>query len=251
MESERRSSWDVEGQRVRRARFRRRQNSVRGRGRPARWGSLRRLSGRPAVVDLWLGDAAPGRPWEEDTPAVIMSVTKGIAALAAHMCVDRGMLDLDAPVAKYWPEFGAAGKGGALVRHVLTHRRCHISPGIPGVFAPGRDGLGGRERDSAAHRGRIPALGSWNQGGVPRTHLRLDGGRDCPAGHGDAHPRLHPRRDREPARHRADPGSPRRGGTGCPPGSCHQPAPSHPRRSRRGMRSSRRSQRQTTHWVSP
>ncbi|VXC25957.1 serine hydrolase domain-containing protein [Nocardioides sp. AX2bis] len=73
------------------------------------------------VADLWLGDASPGRPWSHDTTAVMMSAVKGVTALAAHICVDRGLLDLDAPVATYWPEFGTSGKEGMLVRHVLSH----------------------------------------------------------------------------------------------------------------------------------
>ena len=73
------------------------------------------------VADLWLGEAAPGRPWRKDTPTVIMSATKGVAALAAHILVDRGLLELDEAVARYWPEFEAGGKDGVLVRHVLSH----------------------------------------------------------------------------------------------------------------------------------
>jgi CubicO group peptidase (beta-lactamase class C family) len=53
----------------------------------------------------------PGQPWERDTIVNVWSSTKGAVALAAHMLVDRGLLDLDAPVATYWPEFAAAGKG--------------------------------------------------------------------------------------------------------------------------------------------
>jgi len=74
------------------------------------------------VVDLWGGEAAPGRPWLRDTIVNVWSSTKGAVALAAHMLVDRGLLDLDAPVASYWPEFAAAGKDSIPVRYLLSHR---------------------------------------------------------------------------------------------------------------------------------
>lgn len=73
------------------------------------------------VVDVWAGEAAPGRPWAEDTLAPVFSVTKGAAALCAQILADRGRLDVGAPVADYWPEFAARGKSGVLVRHVLSH----------------------------------------------------------------------------------------------------------------------------------
>ncbi len=75
------------------------------------------------VVDIWGGwvDAEHSAPWVEDTITNVWSTTKTMAALAALMAVDRGLLDVDAPVAKYWPEFGANGKEGVLVRHLLSH----------------------------------------------------------------------------------------------------------------------------------
>ncbi|MGV9892655.1 serine hydrolase domain-containing protein [Streptomyces sp. NPDC003395] len=85
------------------------------------------------VVDLWGGwaDAARTRPWERDTVVNVWSTTKGPVALAAHLLADRGLLDLDAPVARYWPEFAAAGKEGVLVRHLLSHRA-----GLAGLREP-------------------------------------------------------------------------------------------------------------------
>ena len=70
------------------------------------------LGGRP-VVDLWggLADREAGRPWDEDTIALVASTTKGATAICAHLLVQRGELDLDAPVIEYWPEFGANGNG--------------------------------------------------------------------------------------------------------------------------------------------
>jgi CubicO group peptidase (beta-lactamase class C family) len=73
------------------------------------------------VVDLWGGTARPAQPWTAQTRAVLMSATKGLTALCAQLLHDRGLLDVDAPVTEYWPEFGQAGKDKALVRHVLDH----------------------------------------------------------------------------------------------------------------------------------
>ncbi|NUS16878.1 MAG: beta-lactamase family protein [Streptomyces sp.] len=79
--------------------------------------------GRP-VVDLWGGtaDAGTGRPWERDTLQLVYSATKGALASAAHLLAQRGELDLDAPVARYWPEFAANGKAEIPVRWLLSHR---------------------------------------------------------------------------------------------------------------------------------
>ena len=76
------------------------------------------------VVDLWGGWRDRGRtqPWERDTIVCMMSVAKAVSATCLHMLVDRGLIDLDAPVARYWPEFAQGGKQGVLVRHVLDHR---------------------------------------------------------------------------------------------------------------------------------
>lgn len=79
--------------------------------------------GRP-VVDLWGGlrNTETGEAWEADTPVRVASTTKGITAVCAHLLVQRGLLDLDAPVAAYWPEFKAGGKESVPVRWVLSHR---------------------------------------------------------------------------------------------------------------------------------
>lgn len=89
--------------------------------------------GGETVVDLWGGwaDAARSRPWERDTLVNVWSTTKGPVALCAHILADRGLLDLDAPVAAYWPEFAAAGKEKVLVRHLLSHRA-----GLAGLREP-------------------------------------------------------------------------------------------------------------------
>ncbi|WP_073768734.1 serine hydrolase domain-containing protein [Streptomyces sp. CB02923] len=82
------------------------------------------------VVDLWGGDAdaAGTRAWERDTLVNVYSTSKGMTALCAHLLVDRGELDLDAPVSRYWPEFAQAGKGDVPVRWLLSHRVGLLGP---------------------------------------------------------------------------------------------------------------------------
>ncbi len=75
------------------------------------------------VVDLWGGVRdETGAPWQRDTMCVSYSTTKGVISTALHMLVDRGLIDYDAPVATYWPEFAQAGKGAITVRAVLSHQ---------------------------------------------------------------------------------------------------------------------------------
>lgn len=71
------------------------------------------VGGRP-VVDLWggLADREANRPWRGDTIVQVASTTKGATAICAHMLAQRGELDLDAPVVRYWPEFGARARNG-------------------------------------------------------------------------------------------------------------------------------------------
>jgi CubicO group peptidase (beta-lactamase class C family) len=90
------------------------------------------IDGEP-VVDIWGGhaDAARTTPWDENTIVNVWSSTKTVTALAALILIDRGMLDPSAPVAKYWPEFGANGKQDIEVRHVLSH-----TSGVSGWEAP-------------------------------------------------------------------------------------------------------------------
>ncbi|WP_433678015.1 serine hydrolase domain-containing protein [Nocardia sp. CA-119907] len=75
------------------------------------------------VVDLWGGyfDEARTQPWLKDTVTNVWSCTKTVTALAALIAADRGLIDLEQPVARYWPEFGANGKGGVRVKHLLAH----------------------------------------------------------------------------------------------------------------------------------
>jgi CubicO group peptidase (beta-lactamase class C family) len=74
------------------------------------------------VVDLWGGTQDEnGTPWRADTLALSYSTTKGVASTLLHVLVDRGLLDYDQPVARYWPEFGAAGKEKITVRQLMCH----------------------------------------------------------------------------------------------------------------------------------
>jgi CubicO group peptidase (beta-lactamase class C family) len=76
------------------------------------------------VVDLWGGiaDPANGRPWLRETTALAFSVAKGLTATCIHRLIEQGALDIDRPVADYWPEFGCNGKESITTRMVLTHR---------------------------------------------------------------------------------------------------------------------------------
>src|ERR1700754_1543712 len=75
------------------------------------------------VVDLWTGrDPVNDRPFSGDTLIALASVSKGITAIVAHSLVQRGVLELDAPVFKYWPEFAQNGKGEIPIRHLLSHQ---------------------------------------------------------------------------------------------------------------------------------
>ncbi|MET9698135.1 serine hydrolase domain-containing protein [Streptomyces sp. NPDC006529] len=121
------------------------------------------------VVDLWGGvrdadakgpDAAP---WERDTAQIVRSATKGFAAAVPLLLHQRGLLDLDAPVAAYWPEFKTGGKERALVRDVLAHRA-----GIPALDRPlspaqAADGISGPRAVAAQ-----PA--SWEPGTAHGYH---------------------------------------------------------------------------------
>jgi CubicO group peptidase (beta-lactamase class C family) len=86
-----------------------------------------------AVVDLWDGhvDAARSRPWERDTIVNLYSVGKAITAVCALRLVEAGRLDLEEPVAHYWPEFAQAGKARMPVRYLLTHQAA-----LPAIARP-------------------------------------------------------------------------------------------------------------------
>ena len=124
------------------------------------------------VVDCWGGHADPARarPWTADTVVSVASTTKGMVALCAHMLAERGKLDLDAPVARYWPEFGQAGKADIPVRWLLSHRAglpasAGRSRGGPARLGPMTEALarasrGGR-RAAATATTRSPTATWW------------------------------------------------------------------------------------------
>jgi CubicO group peptidase (beta-lactamase class C family) len=92
------------------------------------------LDGR-CVVDLWGGyyDLAHEREWERETLVNVYSTTKGMAALCANQLIERGLLELEAPVARYWPEFAAAGKEKITIRWLLSHKAglCAVRTPLP------------------------------------------------------------------------------------------------------------------------
>jgi len=96
---------------------------------------LRDSAGR-MVVDLWGGTRADGQtPWTRDTMSIVFSCTKAATALCAQLLIDRGQLDPDALVTKYWPEFGANGKELTTVRDMFGHRS-----GVPALREPVKPG---------------------------------------------------------------------------------------------------------------
>src|SRR5262249_51191434 len=108
-----------------------------------------------AVVDLWGGhaDAARTRPWERDTIVNLYSVGKAVSSVCALRLVDAGRLDLDAPVAEYWPEFAQAGKDALPVRYLLTHQA-----GLPAIARPLPSGAW---RDWSAMTSALAAQSPW------------------------------------------------------------------------------------------
>ncbi|MBO6774977.1 MAG: beta-lactamase family protein [Marinibacterium sp.] len=89
------------------------------------------------VLDLWGGhvDAAQNQPWEEDTVCVTFSNTKAATAICVHLLIERGMLELDTPLTRYWPEFGGEGRENITVRMCLNH-----TAGLPAIQPDVKDG---------------------------------------------------------------------------------------------------------------
>ncbi|MGW4407917.1 serine hydrolase domain-containing protein [Nonomuraea sp. NPDC004702] len=97
-------------------------------GRPGERGAgLHVIHRGRAVVDLYAGSDASG-PYGPDTRQVVFSASKGVAAACLAVLADRGQLDFDAPVARYWPEFARRGKSGIMVAHLLSHQAGLIAP---------------------------------------------------------------------------------------------------------------------------
>ncbi len=118
------------------------------------------------VVDLWAGrDKINDRPYGQDAITVIMSCTKGATATVVHMLAERGLIDYEAPVTDYWPEFAAGGKKSARVWHLMTH-----SVGLPGVEPES----GVTARDMLTPEKHVPALAAmapvWEPGASSLYH---------------------------------------------------------------------------------
>ena len=112
------------------------------------------------VIDLWGGfrDQARTVAWDEHTITNVWSTTKTVTSLAALLLVDRGDLDVNAPVAAYWPEFAAHGKGTVEIRHLLSH-----TSGVAGLDQPATVGdLYDWERSTA----RMAAQAPWWEPGT-------------------------------------------------------------------------------------
>jgi CubicO group peptidase (beta-lactamase class C family) len=122
------------------------------------------------VVDLWGGwkDGARQREWQRDTLVCMMSVSKGIMGLAFSLLVDRGLVDVDAPVANYWPEFAANGKRSLPVRFILDHRA-----GLPYIAEPLWPGaIYDHEAICKALAAQAPV---WEPGTVAAYHIHTQG----------------------------------------------------------------------------
>lgn len=122
------------------------------------------------VLDVWGGwkDGARSREWQHDTIVCMMSVAKGITGLAFSLLVDRGLVDIDAPVARYWPEFASNGKQSLPVRYILDHRA-----GLPVLDQPLWPGaMYDREAMCAALAQQAPL---WPPGTVAAYHVHTQG----------------------------------------------------------------------------
>ena len=128
------------------------------------------VDGSP-VIDIWGGWAEEERTtlWAEDTLVCMMSVAKGVSAIAIAILVDRGLLDLDQPVATYWPEFSRQGKEGVLVRWVLDH-----TAGLPALVDEPL--WAGATFDRDAMVGALErARPLWQPGTVAAYHVQTQG----------------------------------------------------------------------------
>ena len=126
--------------------------------------------GGETVVDLWGGwaDEARTRPWEKDTLVNVYSTTKTMTALTALLLADRGELDFDAPVARYWPEFAQAGKADVKVSHLMSH-----SSGLSGWKEPiTREDLYDWEKATSLLAAQAPY---WEPGTASGYHAMTQG----------------------------------------------------------------------------
>ena len=116
------------------------------------------------VIDLWGGwrDKERSTPWTEDTVVAVFSATKTVTSLAVLMLVDRGLIDLHAPVARYWPEFAQSGKEKVEVRHLLSH-----TVGLPAWDPPFSMA---EAMDIEASTARLAAQAPWWEPGSRGTY---------------------------------------------------------------------------------
>ena len=122
------------------------------------------------VVDLWGGfaDEARTRPWARDTIVNVYSTTKTMTALTALLLADRGELDFDAPVARYWPQFAAGGKEAVKVSHLMSH-----SAGLSGWKEPlVKEDLYDWDKVTALLAAQAPF---WEPGTAPGYHALTQG----------------------------------------------------------------------------
>jgi hypothetical protein len=168
------------------------------------------LDGRP-VVDVWTGwaDRRGQLPWSADTGAMVFSATKGMASTVIHRLADRGLIDYDAPMAQYWPEFGANGKSAITVRVPSERRQQGRADGPPADG--GADGGGTHGARAGTAR-------------LPRHHLRLVDVRTCPGRHRPGHEGARPHRVGRAAEHRWDAPGQTAGGRAHPRGADHRAA---------------------------
>jgi CubicO group peptidase (beta-lactamase class C family) len=127
------------------------------------------IDGEP-VVDIWGGyaDAERTRPWERDSITNVFSTTKTMTFVCALMLADRGELDFEAPVSRYWPEFAAAGKDGVLVRHLMGH-----TAGLSGWEQPMQpEDLADWEKCTSLLAAQAPW---WEPGTAPGYHAVTQG----------------------------------------------------------------------------
>jgi CubicO group peptidase (beta-lactamase class C family) len=127
------------------------------------------IDGR-TVVDLWGGwrDGARQREWQHDTLVCMMSVSKGITGMAFNILVDRGLVDVNAPVARYWKEFAQNGKESLPVRFILDHRA-----GLPIVADPMWPGAIFDHKATCEALARQAPL--WEPGTVAAYHIHTQG----------------------------------------------------------------------------
>jgi CubicO group peptidase (beta-lactamase class C family) len=123
------------------------------------------------VVDLWGGyrDGFTRTPWQQDTIVTVFSTTKGVAALTVAVAASRGLIDYDAKVADYWPEFAQAGKGAITVRQLLGHQA-----GLPVIKPPlTLADIADPEKLSKRIAAQAPLWPARHQAWLPRSHSRL------------------------------------------------------------------------------